>query len=98
MNWELDFKKCLEKRWLVSMAEARFLVTKELTAAHDDLAEAQASFQRGGYKWSAIRPTTPCSTPQERCFTAAVFAKRVIIVSPLRCVISLSARDYWRRV
>jgi len=55
MNWELDFKKCLEKRWLVSMAEARFLVTKELTAAHDDLAEAQASFQRGGYKWSAIQ-------------------------------------------
>lgn len=50
MNWELDFKRCLEKRWLTVMSEARYLVTKELKAAHGDLAEAQASYQREGYK------------------------------------------------
>lgn len=55
MNWELDFKRCLEKRWLVSMPEARFLVKKELKAAHDDLIEADTSYQRGGYKWSTIQ-------------------------------------------
>lgn len=55
MNWELDFKRCLEKRWLTVMPEARYLVTKELKAAHSDLAEAQASYQREGYKWSTIQ-------------------------------------------
>ncbi len=55
MNWELDFKRCLEKRWLVVMPEARYLVTKELKAAHNDLVEAQASYQREGYKWSTIQ-------------------------------------------
>jgi hypothetical protein len=30
MNWELDFQRCLDKRWLVRMPEARHLVTKEL--------------------------------------------------------------------
>lgn len=37
------------------MPEARYLVTKELKAAHGDLAEAQASYQREGYKWSTIQ-------------------------------------------
>lgn len=55
MNWELEFKRCLEKRWLVSMPEARYLVEKELSAARDDLAEAETSYQRGGYKWCTIQ-------------------------------------------
>ena len=55
MNWELEFKRCLEKRWLVTMTEARYLVEKELKAARDDLAEAEASCQRGGYKWSTVQ-------------------------------------------
>ena len=55
MNWELEFKRCLEKRWLVTMTEARYLVEKELKAARDDLAEAEASYQRSGYKWSTIQ-------------------------------------------
>jgi len=55
VNWELDFKRCLEKGWIVPMSDARYLVKKELTAARDDLAEAQASYQRGGYKWSTIQ-------------------------------------------
>jgi len=52
---EFDFKHCLEKRWLMSMPEARYLVKKELDAAHSDLLEAQASYQRGGYKWCTIQ-------------------------------------------
>lgn len=55
MNWELEFNRCLEKRWLVRMPEARYLVDKELQAAYDDLAEAEASYGRQGYKWSTIQ-------------------------------------------
>lgn len=31
MNWELDFRRCLEKRWPVWMPEARYLVDKKKT-------------------------------------------------------------------
>ncbi len=55
MNWELEFTRCLKKRWLVHMPAALHLVKKELTAARLDLAEAEASYQRGGYKWSTIQ-------------------------------------------
>jgi|GEM_PF-6874948 len=48
MNWELEFKRCLEKRWLVLMPEARHLVKKELTAAQDDLNEAEARISLNG--------------------------------------------------
>ena len=41
MNWPLEFERCLDKRRLVKMPEAGYLVTKELKVAHDDLAEAQ---------------------------------------------------------
>ncbi|MFB0537026.1 MAG: HEPN domain-containing protein [Anaerolineae bacterium] len=55
MNWELEFQRCLEKRWLVTMPEARHLVTKELGVAQDDLAEAEAGYERASYKWSTIQ-------------------------------------------
>jgi len=55
MNWRLEFERCLDKRWLVRMPEARYLVTKELKVAQDDLAEAEAGCQRGSYKWSTIQ-------------------------------------------
>jgi hypothetical protein len=55
MNWELDFQRCLDKRWLVRMPEARHLVTKELSVAHDDLAEAEGGYERQSYKWSTIQ-------------------------------------------
>jgi len=55
MNWRLEFERCLDKRWLVRMSEARYLVTKELEVAQDDLAEAEAGYQRGSYKWSTIQ-------------------------------------------
>lgn len=87
MNWELEFKRCLEKRWLVAMPEARYLVEKELRAAGDDLGEAEASYQRGGYKWSTIRPIMRCSMPLERCCTAGVTVRRAIIVLLSPCAI-----------
>ena len=55
MNWPLEFERCLDKRRLVKMPEAGYLVTKELKVAHDDLAEAQGGYQRGGYKWSIVQ-------------------------------------------
>jgi len=55
MNWELEFARCMEKRWLVLMPEARHLVENEMKAAQDDLAEAEASYQRKGFKWSTIQ-------------------------------------------
>jgi uncharacterized protein (UPF0332 family) len=55
MNWELEFKRCVNKRWLVQMPEARYLVEKELKAARDDLAEAEINYKRSGYKWSTIQ-------------------------------------------
>ena len=55
MNWQLEFQRCLEKRWLVTMPEARHLVMKELEVAQDDLAEAEAGYERGSYKWSTIQ-------------------------------------------
>lgn len=41
MKWQLEFQRCLDKRWLTVMPAARFLVTKELDVAGDDLAEAE---------------------------------------------------------
>ena len=55
MNWQFEFQRCLEKRWLVTMPEARHLVTKELDVAQDDLVEAEAGYERGSYKWSTIQ-------------------------------------------
>lgn len=55
MNWHRDFERCLDKRWLVRMPEARYLVTKELEVAQDDLTEAKAGYERGSYKWSTIQ-------------------------------------------
>ena len=55
MNWQFEFQRCLEKRWLVTMPEARYLVTKELDMARDDLVEAEAGYERGSYKWSTIQ-------------------------------------------
>ena len=55
MNWHHEFERCLDKRWLVRMPEARYLVTKELQVAQDDLAEAEAGFERGSYKWGTIQ-------------------------------------------
>ena len=55
MNWQREFEHCIDKRWLVRMPEARYLVTKELEVAGDDLAEAEAGYERGSYKWSTIQ-------------------------------------------
>lgn len=55
MNWRLEFERCLDKRWIVKMPDARYLVTKELEAARDDLAEAEAGYTRASYKWSTIQ-------------------------------------------
>jgi len=55
MNWHLEFERCLDKRWLVRMSETRHLVEKELDVARDDLAEAEAGYERGSYKWSTIQ-------------------------------------------
>lgn len=55
MSWYRDFERCLDKRWLVRMPEARYLVTKELQVARDDLAEAEGGYGRGSYKWSTIQ-------------------------------------------
>ena len=52
MNWELEFQRCLDRRWLVRMPEARHLVIRELNVAHDDLAEAEGGYERQSYKWS----------------------------------------------
>ena len=46
MNWQHEFEHCIDKRWLVRMPEARYLVTKELEVAQDDLAEAEAGYER----------------------------------------------------
>jgi len=37
------------------MPAARYLVIKELGVAQDDLAEAEAGYERGSYKWSTIQ-------------------------------------------
>ena len=55
MNWELEFQRCLDKRWLVRMPEARHLVTRELNVARDDLSEAEGGYTRQSYKWSTIQ-------------------------------------------
>jgi len=55
VSWHRDFERCLDKRWLVRMPEARYLVTKELQVARDDLAEAEGGYERGSYKWSTIQ-------------------------------------------
>jgi uncharacterized protein (UPF0332 family) len=55
MNWELEFRRCLDKRWLVRMPEAHSLASKEAQVAHDDLAEARAAYERRSYKWSTIQ-------------------------------------------
>ena len=58
MNWPLEFERCLDKRGLVKMPEAGYLVTKELEVALDDLAEAEGGYKRGGYKWSIVQSTS----------------------------------------
>ena len=55
MNWQLEFQRCLEKRWLVRMPEARHLVKKELDVGQEDLAEAELGCERGSYKWSTVQ-------------------------------------------
>ena len=55
MNWQIEFERCLNKRWLVKMPEVSYLVTKELKVATDDLAEAEGGYKRGGYKWSTVQ-------------------------------------------
>ncbi len=55
MNWQLEFQRCLSKRWLVIMPEARYLVSKELTIAQDDLAEAENGYTRNSFKWSTVQ-------------------------------------------
>jgi len=35
MNWQREFEHCIDKRWLVRMPEARYLVTKELKVAQN---------------------------------------------------------------
>ena len=55
MNWQLEFERCLNKRWLAKMPQVHHLVTKELKVALDDLAEAQAGYERGSYKWSTVQ-------------------------------------------
>jgi len=55
MDKQLEFERCLDKRWLVRMPEARYLMTKELAVSCNDLAEAQSSFDRKSYKWSTIQ-------------------------------------------
>jgi uncharacterized protein (UPF0332 family) len=37
------------------MPEARRLASTELRVAHDDVAEAQAAYERSSYKWSTIQ-------------------------------------------
>jgi uncharacterized protein (UPF0332 family) len=55
MNWELELQRCLDKRWLVRMPEARHLAARELNVARDDLAEAEGGYKRKSYKWSTIQ-------------------------------------------
>ncbi len=55
MNWELEFERCRDRRWLAHTPEVGYLVTKELNVALDDLAEAESGYQRGGYKWSIVQ-------------------------------------------
>ena len=55
MNEQLEFQRCLDKRWLIRMPEARYLVTKELDVSQNDLVEARSSLDRESYKWSTIQ-------------------------------------------
>ena len=55
MKWQLEFQRCLDKRWLTVMPAARYLVTKELDVARDDLAEAESGYERKSYKWCTIQ-------------------------------------------
>ncbi len=55
MKWQLEFQRCLDKRWLTVMPAARYLVTKELDVARDDLAEAEGGYERKSYKWCTIQ-------------------------------------------
>jgi uncharacterized protein (UPF0332 family) len=55
MNLQLEFQRCLDKRWLVRMPEVRHLVFKEIEVGQTDLAEAEISYERGSYKWSTIQ-------------------------------------------
>jgi hypothetical protein len=50
MKWQLEFQRCLDKRWLTVMSAARYLVTKELDVARGDLAEAEGGYERKSYK------------------------------------------------
>ncbi len=82
MNWQFEFQRCLEKRWLVTMPEARHLVTKELEVAQDDLAEAETGYERGSYKWSTIQSYYAMfHAARALCCTAKAIERKVTIAS-----------------
>lgn len=55
MTWDHEFKRCLEKHWLIPMPEAVQLWDRELRAAVEDLSEAEESYARERYKWCTIQ-------------------------------------------
>jgi len=47
MNWQREFEHCIDKRWLVRMPEARYLVTKELEVAQNKILGGWRASQAG---------------------------------------------------
>lgn len=56
-----EFDKCLEERKIVKVRVSEEMIKKEIERAKYDLQRAKESFAREDYKWSSIRPITPCS-------------------------------------
>lgn len=50
-----EFQRCVERGRLVEITPDRALAERELGSAQQDLEEAQASLERGNFKWSTIQ-------------------------------------------
>ena len=50
-----DFNQCLENKKIIVFPKGKELVSKELSVAQSDLADAKAGFENQRYKWSTIQ-------------------------------------------
>lgn len=50
-----EFKQCVESGKIVSFPRGKELAKKEMTVAHNDLADAKAGYENQRYKWSTIQ-------------------------------------------
>ena len=50
-----DFNQCLKNKKIIVFPKGKELVSKELSVAQSDLADAKAGFDNQRYKWSTIQ-------------------------------------------